>query len=177
MQSRIFHIMSVVVILAIPLFAQAPPDPSPAIEAVKQVTFLEGNWSGEGWMQMGQGSKEEFTQVETVEMKLDGAVLLIEGIGHSKGENPKKIHHALALVSFDPEDKNLVFSSFVAGRQRLEVVPQISENTFIWSFSPPNGGQIRYSIQVINNTWDEAGEYSRDGQTWYKFFEMHLKKQ
>ena len=39
------------------------------------------------------------------------------------------------------------------------------------------GGQIRYSIQVNNNIWDEVGEYSRDGQTWFKFFKMHLRKQ
>jgi hypothetical protein len=145
-------ILAVISVIPVMVLAQARVDPKPAIEAVKRAAFLEGNWSGEGWIQMGQGTKEEFMQIETVESKLDGAVMVIEGIGHSKGDNPKKIHHAL------------VFSSFIA------------ENTFTWSFSPPNGGQIRYSILIENDTWNEVGEYSRDGQTWYKFFEMNLKR-
>ena len=171
------HILAVVSILAVPLLAQAPADPKPAIEAVSQATFLEGSWSGEGWIQMGRGPKGEFTQIEKVESKLDGAVMLIEGIGHSKGEDPKKVHHALAVVSFDPVGNTLVFSSFVAGRPGLDVVAEVAQNTFKWSFSPPSGGQIRYSILIENGAWHEVGEYSRDGQSWYQFFEMHLTKQ
>ncbi|MFC2157042.1 hypothetical protein ACFLT9_04320 [Acidobacteriota bacterium] len=177
MLNKIICIIGVVSIISVPAIAQAAPDTVPAIEAVKKVAFLEGSWTGEGWIQMGQGQKEEFDQIETVELKQDGAAILIEGIGHTKGEKPKKIHHALAFISFDPLEKKLVFSSFVAGRQRLDVIPEVNENEFVWGFSPPNGGEIRYTIKIEDGRWQEVGEYSRDGQSWFKFFEMHLKKQ
>ena len=168
-------ILAVVSAIPVPLLAQAPVDPGPAIEAVTQAAFLEGSWAGEGWIQMGPGPKEEFTQTETVTSMLDGAVMLVEGIGHSTGEDPKKIHHALALISFDPVNNTLLFSSFVAGRPRLDLVPEVAPNTFIWGFSPSSGGEIRYSIVIKDGVWHEVGEFSRDGESWNQFFEMHLK--
>jgi len=171
-----FGILAVVSIIPDPLLAQGQVDPTPAIEAVTQAAFLEGSWSGEGWIQMGQGPKEEFTQTETVESMLDGAVLLIEGIGHSTGEDPKKVHHALALISFDPVNDTLLFSSFVAGRPRLDLIPEVAPNTFRWGFSPSSGGEIRYSIVIEDGVWHEVGEFSRDSESWFQFFEMHLKK-
>jgi hypothetical protein len=170
------RILAVVSVIPVPLLAQAPVDPGPAIEAVTQAAFLEGSWAGEGWIQMGQGPKEEFTQTETVTSMLDGAVMLIEGIGHSTGEAPKKVHHALALISFDPVNNTLLFSSFVAGRPRLELIPKVAPNTFRWGFSPSSGGEIRYSIVIEDGVWHEVGEFSRDGESWFQFFEMHLKK-
>ena len=169
--------VSIVSIIPAPLLAQAQVDPAPAIEAVTQAAFLEGSWAGEGWIQMGQGPKEEFTQTETVTLMLDGAVMLIEGIGHSTGEeSARKVHHALALISFDPVNETLIFSSFVAGRPRLDLIPEVAPNTFRWRFSPSSGGEIRYSIVIEDGVWHEVGEFSRDGESWFHFFEMHLKK-
>jgi hypothetical protein len=173
---KTFPILVFIAITASPLLAQAPVDQKAAIDALKQVAFLQGTWSGRGWVQMGQGPKQEFTQTEAVEAKLDGAVLLIEGIGHSEGENARKVHDALAVLSFDPVGETLVFSSFMAGRRRLDVVPEITQNTFTWSFSPPKGGEVRYSIQVESDTWQEVGEFSTDGESWHQFLEMSLKR-
>jgi len=178
MRRRLLPAFFAVLFLAtVPVVAQGPPDPRPAIAAVQQVAFLEGKWSGEGWAQMGPGPKEAFTQTETVELKLDGAVMVIEGVGYAKGETSKRVHHALAVVSFDPAGNSLVFSSFLAGRPRLDVVPEVGPNTFKWSFSPSSGAQVRYSIAVENDTWSEIGEYSSDGKSWHQFFEMHLTKE
>ena len=55
---------------------------------MKAVAFLEGRWAGEGWIQMGPGPKEEFSQTEVIERKLDGGLLLIEGIGRSRDPEP-----------------------------------------------------------------------------------------
>lgn len=164
-------------IVPAPILAQAQVDPTPAIEAVTQAAFLEGNWSGQGWIQMGPGPREEFTQTETVTSMLDGAVMLIEGVGRSKGEeSARKVHHALALISFDPVNNTLIFSSYVAGRPRLDLVPEVAPNTFKWGFSPPGGGEIRYSIVIEDGVWREVGEYSREGESWSQFFEMRLNK-
>jgi len=174
---RAIRILAIASVIPVPLLAQGQVDPTPAIEAVTQAAFLEGNWAGEGWIQMGPGPKEEFTQTETVTSMLDGAVMLIEGVGHSKGEDAaKQIHHALAVISFDPVNETLVFSSYVAGRPRLDLVPEVAPNTFKWGFSPPNGGEIRYSIVIEDGVWHEVGEFSSDGESWHQFFEMHLTK-
>jgi hypothetical protein len=168
----------VVVFAMVPVRAQSPqPDPAPVLEAMKAVAFLEGRWAGEGWIQMGPGPKEEFSQTEVVERKLDGGLLLIEGIGHSRAAEPKKVHHAFAVVSFDPRNKNYRFSSHIVGRPPLDVDPEVGSNTLRWSYQPQAGVYIRYLITVADATWHEVGEFSRDGQSWRQFFEMTLRRQ
>jgi mono/diheme cytochrome c family protein len=73
-------------------------------------------------------------------------------------------------------NETLVFSSYVAGQPRLDLVPEVAPNTFNWGFSPPNGGEIRYSIVIEYGVWHEVGEFSRDGESWHQFFEMRLTK-
>ena len=46
---------------------------------MKKLDWLVGQWKGAGWMQMGPQGRKEFTITETVEAKLDGLVLVIEG--------------------------------------------------------------------------------------------------
>jgi hypothetical protein len=167
-----------VVALAVPVWAQSPqPDPAPVLEAMKAVAFLEGRWAGEGWFQMGPGTREEFSQTEVVERKLDGGLLLIEGIGRSKAPEPRTVHHAFAVISFDPSKKAYRFSSHIVGRPPLDVEPEVGPNTFRWGYQPQAGIHIRYVITVEDATWREVGEFSRDGQTWNQFFEMTLTKQ
>jgi hypothetical protein len=168
----------VVVFAVVPLRAQSPPpDPAPVLEAMKAVAFLEGRWVGEGWIQMGPVAKEEFSQTEVVERKLDGGLLLIEGIGRSKAPEAKQVHHAFAVVSFDPSKKKYRFSSHIVGRPPLDVDSEVGPNTFKWSYQPQAGVHIRYLIKVADATWHEVGEFSTDGQSWRQFFEMTLRKQ
>ena len=52
---------------------------------------------------------------------------------------------------------------------------QIAGDVFEWGFQTP-GGTIRYKIAVTPESWTEGGEFSRDGKTWMKFFEMKLDR-
>jgi hypothetical protein len=160
-----------------PAWSQSAPDSKPAIDAVKTVAFLAGKWSGEGWSQMGSGPKDAFSVTETVEVKLDGAVMLIEGVGRSKSEDAKIGHHALAVIAFDPAERKLVFSSFVGGRPRQDLPLEVGSDSLVRGFTLPNGGHIRYTIRVKDQVWQEQGEYSTDGNTWQTFLEMRLKRQ
>lgn len=167
-----------VVLATVSMRAQSPqPDPAPVLEAMNAVAFLEGRWAGEGWIQMGPGPKEEFSQTEVVERKLDGGLLLIEGIGRSKAADAKTVHHAFAVVSFDPGSKKYRFSSHIVGRPPLDVNPEVGPNTLTWRYEPQPGVHIRYRITVAEATWREVGEFSRDGQSWRQFFEMTLRRQ
>lgn len=169
------HLLATLLV-SLPLHGQAPPDPGPTVEAMRKVSFLAGRWEGSGWFQMGPGPKEEFTQSEVVEPKLDGAILLVEGIGTSKANPQKQLHHALAVIAYDPVAMEYRFSTFVAGRPPLSTQANVGENTFIWAFQPQPNTNIRYTITVNDGTWHEIGEYSADAKSWRQFFEMRLKK-
>jgi hypothetical protein len=132
---------------------------------------------GEGWAQMGQGPKEEFTMSEVVEPKLQGSLLLVEGIGYAKTPERTLVHNALGVVAYDPGTKKYRFSAFSLGRAPLDVEPEIGANTFRWTFEPQTGVRVRYTSTVEGDTWTDAGEYSIDGKTWYPFFGMTLKRQ
>src|SRR5690606_12513281 len=77
------------------------------------------------------------------------------------------------------EKQKYGFNAFLHdGRNTTAWLDVIEENKYQWGFDIPSGN-IRYTItlDLTANTWDEIGEYSPDkGKTWYKFFQMKLKK-
>jgi hypothetical protein len=176
MNRSLFALLLLLPALA-PAHAQGPiPDFTPSVEAMKAVAFMQGHWVGEGWAQQGQGPRHEFTMDEVIEPKLQGTLLLVEGVGYSKAAEPALIHNALGVVSFDPATKKYRFTAYSIGRAPLDVEPEIGANTFRWAFEPQPGVRVRYTSTVDGDTWNDAGEYSIDGQTWDRFFGMTLKR-
>lgn len=151
-------------------------------EKMKVFASWVGQWQGEGFMQMGPGEPKKSNVDEKIESKLDGTLLLIEGIGSAIDPATKQetiVHHALALVSFDPASGQYKFRSHLKdGRSTDAWLIITAENKFQWGFDIPNRGKTRYSITIdpLQKTWNEIGEYSPDGNNWSKFFEMNLKK-
>ncbi|MBX7170821.1 MAG: DUF1579 domain-containing protein [Pyrinomonadaceae bacterium] len=139
---------------------------------VKKLESMVGQWKGSGWIQQGP-NRENFTGTEMVQRKLDGLAILIEG----KFTNPegKVIHETLAVLSFDPKDSKYRFRTYLASGMGGEFDFQVVEGGYKWGFQV-QGGTIRYTIKTDNDAWFEIGEFSRDGQTWMKFFEMNLNK-
>lgn len=177
----VLSLLSLVSLSSFPLLAQAPQK-SIAVQQdeMKKLDFLLGKWQGEGWIKMPGSEKQTFTQTETVQKKLGGLALLIEGHGTSKlasGEE-KTIYEAVALVTWNPEKNLYRFASATTEGQAGE-----SEGRFVpggaweWGFAIPRGGRIRYTIKLTDKgEWHETGEYSPDEKTWYPFFEMTLRK-
>lgn len=150
-------------------------------EAMKNLTFLAGQWEGEGWIMNREGNKNTFTQTEDIQWKMDGELLLIEGLGKSYDEalqEERVIHNALATVTYNTQTGNYDFQSYVAGRGSGTAVGKLlDEKTFQWELSAPHG-KIRYTITINKEgQWYEVGEYSPDGQVWNQFFEMTLTKE
>ncbi len=139
---------------------------------VKKLESMVGQWKGSGWIQQG-AKRETFTGTENVQRKIDGLALLIEG----RFTNPegKVIHETLAVLAFDPQAKAYRFRTYLAtgrsGEYDLKIIPDAYE----WGFSF-TGGEVRYTIKTANDVWFEIGEFSKDGKTWVKFFEMKLEK-
>ena len=139
---------------------------------VKKLESMVGQWKGSGWIQQG-AKRETFTGTETVQRKIDGLALLVEG--RFTDPEGKVIHETLAVLAFDPKAKGYRFRTYLAsgrsGEHDLKIIPE----AFEWGFESP-AGTIRYTIKTANDVWFEIGEFSKDGKTWVKFFEMKLEK-
>jgi hypothetical protein len=98
-----------------PARAQAP-DGSANRTAIQRLDFMVGRWKGEAWMLRG-AERVQTTMTETIERKLGGVALLVEGVGVVPGEGtsgPRVVHNALAVVSFDPQTGGYVMRSYIA---------------------------------------------------------------
>lgn len=160
----------------------AQPTANIAKEKMKLFGSWEGRWQGEGSIQMGPGPAKKTTVDETLQYKLDGTLMLIEGIGKSIDPETKQsliVHHAMAILSFDQPSSQYKFNTYLKdGRSTPAILKVIEENKFEWGFDSPNG-KIKYIITIdpVKNTWNEIGEFSNDnGTSWLKFFEMNLTK-
>jgi hypothetical protein len=143
---------------------------------MKKLDWFVGNWKGDGWIQMGPQGRHEFTQTETIEAKLDGLVLLIEGSGKAKKDG-STVHTALAFVSYDHRANKFRWHAFTAEGQ-IDTEAKVGPDTLEWTLEIPQRGRMRYTItRSEKGEWFEVGEMIREDQTRQKFFEMTLRKQ
>lgn len=156
--------------------AQMPDFSKEVQSAMAQLSVMEGKWKGTGWRLNPDGSKSTSNIEENLVYKLDKTVFLVEGIGTL--DNGTVVHHALGFITFNPMTKTYTMKSFLINGLSMEANFEIVESnrSFIWWFKDQRGGTIRYKVKFENNTWNEEGEYSRDGQTWFKTLEMSLAK-
>ena len=144
---------------------------------MKKLDWLVGHWKGTGWIQMGPQARKEFTQTETIQDKLDGLVLVIEGHGKAK-EDGSTIHTALTFVSYDERAKTYRWRAFTAEGQQTDTEAKVGTSSLEWGLQIPQRGRMRYTIKLNEKgEWFEVGEMSQDGETWHKFFEMILQRQ
>lgn len=154
--------------------------PSPvALEAMKKIDFLAGEWEGDATVDLGPRGKLAVRQTEVVKRHLGGLVLTIEGRGYTKDAAGAE---TLAFEAFGTFTYDLG-----AGKYRLmavkapgEVVdPEVTvtEGGFVWAFSTKYG-RMRYTMRLTpEGRWHEVGEMSPDGgTTWVKTMEMTLKR-
>ncbi|MCB0266330.1 MAG: hypothetical protein KDH98_24530, partial [Calditrichaeota bacterium] len=65
---------------------------------MKKLDFLIGKWKGVGWQMTPQGAKEDAMVEENIQPKLDGLVLMVEGVGKRTDPETGKemiVHNAL----------------------------------------------------------------------------------
>lgn len=152
--------------------AEAPEPESP--DRMAPLADMVGTWEGEGWVRRGAQEPSRFDSREVVESLLGGEALLIEGT-HRDRETGEVGHHAVALLSWDPDAGSYRFASHVAGRGPGDFDGHMDDDVFVWG-GPIGPGQVRYRITIEGDTWQETGEFSRDGEAWNQFFEMTLER-
>lgn len=162
-------------LVALPVWAQAPPPVAEVPEGMKRLAPWVGTWSGEGWMRFGPGEPEKFRSVETVETRLGGHVLVIEGRHHKIGSDAL-VHHAFGVVSLDAASGSYRFRSHLANGRSGDYAAEWKDGAFQWVLEIPGRGKQRFTIRISGQTWDETGEMERNGN-WVPFFGMHLKRQ
>lgn len=161
--------------VAAPLAAQRLGAGAAVDSAMAPLAWLIGDWEGEGSMQTRTG-REGAAVREKVESRLDGRVLVMEGIGRepTSDETGRVVHHAFGVLSYDPEKRQYIFRAFRDGGA-IDPAGRLADGVFIWEFEVP-GGRTRYLIRQDKGEWLETGEFSSDGTTWRKFFEMRLHR-
>jgi len=142
------------------------------------IGLMVGEWAGEGWIAMGPEGPKRFTSAETVESRLDGLVLIIEGVHESLEEANRGeiVHHAVAVLSWNDGEGVYDFRSHLATGRSGEFKGRFQDGAFVWGMEIP-GRTLRYTITIDDtDRWSEVGESSTDGTTWRKFFEMTLRR-
>jgi hypothetical protein len=156
---------------------------SKASDALKQemqkLSYFAGKWKGEAVAKQRSGVDTKIIQEENIQFKLDNTLLVIEGTG-TNPENPTDIvFNALAFISYDEATKEFSMRSHLKDGKKTDAYFKIlAENHFEWGFAVQNNAKMRYDLKLDPKTksWNEIGEYSPDGVTWYKFIELKLTK-
>src|ERR1051326_5591695 len=155
-----------VVSLGLACMAQAPrtPDVEAQRAAMKKLSFLIGKWSGEASVLRGPGQVVDLFQTEEAQFKLDGLVLIIEGVGRSKSDDTVALQ-ALVLVSFDDDSGTYRMRAFNDGRWLETDVTLLDDGKSLsWGFTL--GEMSTKSILRVNENgeWTELAELNIDAQ-------------
>jgi hypothetical protein len=150
------------------------------VEAMKKLSFLVGEWTGEGWTEFVPGQRRTSPITENVQLRLGGTIMIVEGLGKKKaqGEQAEAVtHHAFGIISYDDKAKLYRLRSYLADGRSTDAEASFTDEGFQWRFQVPGNTSIRYTVKLNDKgEWFERGEMSRDGKTWRQFHEMTLQK-
>ena len=134
------------------------PDLNAQRTAMKKLEFLVGKWNGEARLRRGSDQWMDLHQSEEAQYKLDGLILVIEGIGRTKSDG-RSILQALGVISFDDETATYHIRAFNDGRFLESEVKLLGQDKAIsWGFAL---GQVATkSVLRINESgeWAELAE-------------------
>ena len=146
--------------------------------AMEKLDYMTGRWQGEGWIEYG-GRRITFRGSETVQRKLGGLALLVEGDFVSRppgAERDVPVHTTLAVISYVPAERRYRFATWLASGAQGEHELVLTADGWRWELDQPMG-RVRYVMRLTPaGEWLETGERSADGAAWTQFFEMRLKK-
>ncbi len=160
--------------------AQEPAGILAQRQAIQKLDAWVGEWTGAGWASGREGQRHEFTITETVQRKIGGAILLVEGLGTSKNEATGEdmvTHDALAVLSYDDKVNCYRWRAHDNRGQSIDTQPKVAEGTMEWTLRNEEAAMsMRFTIKIAGDQWHEIGELSRDGKTWNTFMEMSLRR-
>ena len=144
--------------------------------AMKRLDFLVGEWSGQASAARGPGVVVDLEQSEVAQFKLDGLVLMIEGVGRTKSEG-KLALQALGLISFDDVSDGYRMRAYNDGRWLETDVTLLEDGTGLsWGFSL--GDISTKSVLRINDKgeWTELAEITIGARPPQKLMELVVRR-
>lgn len=140
--------------------------------AMRKLDFLVGKWSGEGRIFRSTGETVSFVQTEDVQYKIDGLILMIEGVGRTKSE-AKVALHAFALITFDDQQNAYRMRAFNDGRwMETELNPLEQGRGFSWGFALGEARTNSLLRMTESGAWTESHEIRTGSQPPRKFMEL-----
>jgi hypothetical protein len=158
--------------------AQTPriPDLNAQRAAMQRLAFLVGKWSGEARLFRDPGQWLDLNQTEDAQYKLDGLLLLIEGVGRSKSDG-QQVLQALGIISFDDETATYRMRAFNDGRFLESEVKLLDEpNAITWGFTL--GPYKTNSVLRLNDRgeWTELAELTINSDPPKKLLELTVRR-
>lgn len=144
---------------------------------MKKLGFLVGKWSGEARILRPSGEPLELIQTEEAQYRLDGLILMIEGIDRGKS-NGRIALQALGIVSYDDKAKAYRMRAYNDGRY-LETELKLTDDGegVTWGFTL---GEIKTNAVLRingNGEWTELHEISIASQPPRKLMELKVSPQ
>lgn len=158
-----------------PLIAQSPAPNTLAEQraAMQKLSFLSGRWSGPATVSMGPDRTFHLVQTESVQYKLDGLVLLIQGASTTPGG--KIEFSALATIAYDDASCAYRIRAYNDGHYvdtELSVVP----NGFSWGFAAGPAHVVNTMHLTPAGEWHEVAQTSFAGGASHTSVEMTLRR-
>ena len=174
MSRRPWLLITALLCLAVPAFAQAPPNADSLLmvqrAAMQKLSFMDGVWRGPASTTMPSGQKHLVTQTERIGPFLSGAVKVIEGRGYDSKDSVA--FNAFGIVSYDVAKKGYTLHSYAMGMAG-DFVFAPADSGYTWEI-PAGPITIRYTAVVRRGKWREIGERVVPGGDSVQFFEMNL---
>ena len=102
---------------------------------MQELAFLIGKWSGEARALRGPDHWVDLQQTEEAQFKLDGLILVIEGIGRMKSDG-STVLQAFGILSYDDETNTYHMRAFNDGRfLETEVKLSAADKQLAWGFA------------------------------------------
>jgi hypothetical protein len=152
------------------------PDVEVQRTAMKKLEFLVGEWAGEASVLRGPSQFEDLAQTESAQFKLDGLVLVIEGVGRNKSDGKFGLQ-ALGLISYDDETGIYTMRAFNDGRW-LETEIKLADggDSISWGFALGEF-KTRTVLRINENgEWTEYGELSIGDRPPQKMMELKVRR-
>lgn len=152
------------------------PDLTAQRVAMKKLEFLVGKWNGEAHILRGPGEWVDLQQSEEAQYKLDGLILVIEGVGRTKPDG-HSVLQALGVISFDDETATYRIRAFNDGRFLESEVKLLGQDKAMsWGFAL---GQVTTkSVLRINESgeWTELAEIKIGSEPPKKLLELTVRR-
>jgi hypothetical protein len=164
--------------LALAAAAQQPRSPNLDEQraAMRKLSFLIGKWSGEARLLRGPSQWADLAQTEDAQYRLDGLLLVIEGIGISKTDG-KAVLQALGIISYDDATSTYRMRAFNDGRYAETDVKLLEGGKGLtWGFA--SGSYKTSTVLRITDAgdWTELGEITVGSGTPVKFLELKVHR-